>query len=563
MLHDFFDAVADADMPRIRSMISGNVPLNISDRDGRTALHLACMEGREEVVKLLIKSRANLDTEDVRGNQPIEEAIHQGFKTIVDIMSRAGAKQSRQGRADLECELCCSAALGNLDKVKSLVECSVSVNATDYGSRSALHLASSNGHTDVVRFLLEASADVNTLDRNGRTAMDDAKDAGYKPILDLLCNTMNMGENEPDLHIGASAGHFNWIESFFSVNYTEFSCATSVQHAPHAPVLDPVRLLDDFAAESGSKSQRRRAEAWSPSPVEARDVPARHFKSAKLDAADCATAPRRCASQPVHSAAAAGLGHQPARYRARTAARATVVCIDIKGFTERCAAMSAGAAGEWVADFYARVDRAAAACGVRKADTRGDCCICVANDEDDAGGGAGADGGDCGTVPPQLSSQATRALAFATAVHAELAGAGTRGGGGGERRPISVRMGVATGAVSFLAGDAAAAGFAGVRGEAVSAAARMEALSRPGVAVVHETAAAEWAAEMGRRPPRTACCRAGKGGGAGLERAAAYDCAAGRFVGASGAAELLPEAGLRSLGRGEWPALLLRQLPCL
>ena len=241
-----------------------------------------------------------------------------------------------------------------------------------------------------------------------------------------------------------------------------------------------------------------------------------------------------------------------------------MVCIDIKGFTERCAAMSAGAAGAWVADFYARVDRAAAACGVRRAESRGDCCICVASEgSSEAGGGGGGGGGGGASEPPQPSSQATRTLAFVTAVHAELAGAGTRGGGGGERRPISVRMGVATGAVSFLAGDAAAAGFAGVQGEAVSAAARMEALSRPGVAVVHETAAAEWAAEMGRRPPRTACCRAGKGGGAGLERAAAYDCAAGRFVGASGAAELLPEAGLRSLGRGEWPALLLRQLPCL
>ena len=236
------------------------------------------------------------------------------------------------------------------------------------------------------------------------------------------------------------------------------------------------------------------------------------------------------------------------------------MCIDIKGFTQQCAEMSAGATGEWVADFYARVDCAAAACGMRRAESRGDCCICVAEDEDE----------DV-SAPSPACTQARRALTFATAVHALLSGAAAcrcsssdshvDGIIGDGCRPISARMGIATGAVLFLEGGPAA-GFAGVQGGAVEAATRMEALSQPGVAVVHETATEQWATETGRRPPRTACCRAGRGGGAGvgvLERAAAYDCAAEEFAAGPGEEGLLREAGLRSLGRGEWPALLRRR----
>ena len=59
----------------------------------------------------------------------------------------------------------------------------------------------------------------------------------------------------------------------------------------------------------------------------------------------------------------------------------TVLLIDIKSFTDQCAAALAGSVGEWVATFYERVNAAAAAHGVSKAEVRGDCCVCVAGTE--------------------------------------------------------------------------------------------------------------------------------------------------------------------------------------
>ena len=217
------------------------------------------------------------------------------------------------------------------------------------------------------------------------------------------------------------------------------------------------------------------------------------------------------------------------RLSTHTAPEVTVLFIDIKGFTAECAAMPAGRVGEWVAAFYERVDDAAARHGVSKVEVRGDCCICVSGAEGRVPSRAVA----ARAEEDRRGDQATRMLAFAAALHADLAT--LPGGTGGA---TAARMGVATGEVAFLVsdglpgGDGSAAGFASVQGDAVNLAARMEALSAPGAVYVHKSAADRWAAEAaGRAPPPTVCveCK-----GRGLQRAAVFDCAARAFRPAPG-----------------------------
>jgi class 3 adenylate cyclase len=219
------------------------------------------------------------------------------------------------------------------------------------------------------------------------------------------------------------------------------------------------------------------------------------------------------------------------KLRTHTVPTATVLCIDIKGFTVGCAAMDAGRVGEWVAEFYERVDIAAAAHGVSKVEVRGDCCICIAGVE--------------GTVPSPLfvdaaadraSDQATRTLNFAAALQADLASLTyiVDGAGAGEGRAMATatRMGVATGEIAVLISDAddahdGAGGFVSVLGETVSMAAKMESLAESGAVLLHELAAERWVAEgAGRAAPPTVCLEVK---GHGLQRAAVFDCAAGAF----------------------------------
>jgi class 3 adenylate cyclase len=215
------------------------------------------------------------------------------------------------------------------------------------------------------------------------------------------------------------------------------------------------------------------------------------------------------------------------RLSTHTAQQATVLFIDIKGFTSACAAMPASRVGEWVADFYQRVDAAAAAHGVSKVEVRGDCCVCVTGIE-----GAVPSRAFAPAAADPRADQATRMLAFAAALHDDLrtlsvAGAAT-----------ATRMGVATGEVAFLVSTAAAAAsgaelaaaaahFASAQGEAVALAARMEALAGPGAVYVHRSALHKWAAEARRLPPPTECVDGGAG--RGPQWAAVFDCAERAF----------------------------------
>ena len=220
---------------------------------------------------------------------------------------------------------------------------------------------------------------------------------------------------------------------------------------------------------------------------------------------------------------------------------ATILLIDIKNFTAECAKMQAGHVGEWVAAFCRRVDAAASAHGVTNVEVRGDCCVCVAGAEGAAPSRRRRRKSAAAVAAADLrDDQATRMLAFAAQLHADLADFAGSGGG-----PTMTRMGVATGALTLLTvdGAAVAAGFTSAQGDVVGLAAQMEALAEPGRARVHQSTAARWAAETGRRPPATVRIECGE---LGAQCAAAFDCAAQAFL----PAPTPPTAAAASRARG-------------
>lgn len=72
---------------------------------------------------------------------------------------------------DLEtvAELLYCACKGDVEGVDALLAKGLSPDATDFDSRTALHLAACEGHLDVVQFLINKGADVNRADRWGST----------------------------------------------------------------------------------------------------------------------------------------------------------------------------------------------------------------------------------------------------------------------------------------------------------------------------------------------------------------------------------------------------------
>ena len=141
------------------------------DYDGRTAVHMACTEGRFKVIECLLKLGANLNVKDRWGQTPMTIAINAKQHLIITVLSAAKARLDMESP---ELELCTAAGAGDMVQVKRLVEFGVDPTIGDYDKRTALHVSAAEGHEKIVEFLLFSQADPNCKDRWGGTPLQDA-----------------------------------------------------------------------------------------------------------------------------------------------------------------------------------------------------------------------------------------------------------------------------------------------------------------------------------------------------------------------------------------------------
>lgn len=101
-------------------------------------------------------------------------------------MSVDSVSEADEGVFKLFTELWWASAAGDLQHLRRLVARSVDVNAADYDSRTALHLAAAEGHMAATRTLLLFGANTSLKDRFGETAEDAAKRGGHEDVRALL-----------------------------------------------------------------------------------------------------------------------------------------------------------------------------------------------------------------------------------------------------------------------------------------------------------------------------------------------------------------------------------------
>ena len=92
-------------------------------------------------------------------------------------------------------ELCELAKVGDLERVKLLLDCGCSANAADYDKRTCLHLACSVGNLRVITALIDHGVDINFKDRWGGTGLADAIREGHRDVAVPLAD--RIGEASP------------------------------------------------------------------------------------------------------------------------------------------------------------------------------------------------------------------------------------------------------------------------------------------------------------------------------------------------------------------------------
>lgn len=187
---DLCDAGFNGDIDRLKGLINCNADVNMADYDGRTAIHLACSEGKLKCVKHIVeKMNGDQNVKDRWGGTPKDDAIRHGHDDVFEYLEKRGAlrgKTASMNAADAT-DLCSAATKEDLVALRDMYRRKVDVNTGDYDQRTAMHLACAEGKLAVVKCLVqELKADVNVVDRWGGTPLDDAMRTNHKEIVDFL-----------------------------------------------------------------------------------------------------------------------------------------------------------------------------------------------------------------------------------------------------------------------------------------------------------------------------------------------------------------------------------------
>jgi ankyrin repeat protein len=161
-----------ADIARL--LVEKGADVHEKDQFGYTPLHWAVMMGYRELTELLLAKGADPNAKGKAGETPLDFASYPG---IARLLIEKGAELS---------SLQSAAFIGDLDKVKALIDEGTDVNKKDTVGVTALHAAVAGGHKDMTEFLILKGADVSTSAMDGQTPLHWAADKGRRDIVELL-----------------------------------------------------------------------------------------------------------------------------------------------------------------------------------------------------------------------------------------------------------------------------------------------------------------------------------------------------------------------------------------
>ncbi|CAF9912261.1 MAG: hypothetical protein GOMPHAMPRED_007613 [Gomphillus americanus] len=175
----------------------------------RTPLHLACFQGSFEIVKALVEGGADVNAKDGGGEPPLSFASVKNRPQLIKYLLDNGARADSQTVPSGVTTLYCSAMLGYADNVQVLLDHAsreqiASVLALqDQEGMTAFHKAASWNQPTTVKLLSRRVNDVNVVDSKGDTALHKAARRGYEEVCNILIQAGIDGNAKNDLGLNA------------------------------------------------------------------------------------------------------------------------------------------------------------------------------------------------------------------------------------------------------------------------------------------------------------------------------------------------------------------------
>ncbi|KAL5008049.1 hypothetical protein ScPMuIL_013630 [Solemya velum] len=147
--------------------------LNIQNNLQQAPLHLAVITNRPLIVRRLMVGGADVDPKDNRGNTPLHIACIEGYQDIIgNLVNPIQYQETTQNEYPI-----------TYQKIPQDLE------AKNYDGLCCLHLAAMKSYLSAIRLLLTKGANINVPDgKSGRTILHYAAETGNRILLKLLLN---------------------------------------------------------------------------------------------------------------------------------------------------------------------------------------------------------------------------------------------------------------------------------------------------------------------------------------------------------------------------------------
>nr|XP_055066106.1 inversin isoform X1 [Misgurnus anguillicaudatus] len=173
------------DVIKIMLDLKKDLDINMADKYGGTALHAAALSGHMSTVLLLLEKGAIVDPLDVMKHTPLFRACEMGHRDVILTLIKGGARVDLVD-IDGHSALHWAALGGNAEVCEVLMENGISPNLQDHAGRTPLQCAAYAGYINCMALLIQHDADPNIQDKEGRTALHWSCNNGYLDAVKLL-----------------------------------------------------------------------------------------------------------------------------------------------------------------------------------------------------------------------------------------------------------------------------------------------------------------------------------------------------------------------------------------
>ena len=211
------------------------------DMHGATALHLAAMQGHENITRTLVDEGSHVDAVDDHDRTPLHLAAAGGHNDVVRLL---GSKTVTGGAdADLEME--------------------------DKAGRTPIAAAAHHGKGSTARVLQALGADVDGICISGQTALHKVAAAGDLTTLKLLCTELNADVNMPvalpsqrrAIHLIATSPLTTPSAEIINTLYKAKADINAIDSAKETALALAIRSRERVTDGAGGWTERREGES--------------------------------------------------------------------------------------------------------------------------------------------------------------------------------------------------------------------------------------------------------------------------------------------------------------